>query len=218
MNLCKIHPLTADLLPAAVELDRLCFGGLWTLEGYRRELDSPNSDLLVASMVTSSPDPKRDSRPTLIGLGCVWAIVDEAHITLLAVRPTDRKQGLGSALFLSLLEAGWRRGLKRATLEVRASNHAALSLYQKFGFREAGRRPRYYADTGEDASILWRGGLQHPEFEATLTAWKQQIHQQTRSNHWVFIESKNIDSAPSESIKIKELGANEHPDDVGGNF
>ncbi|MBE9041921.1 ribosomal protein S18-alanine N-acetyltransferase [Oscillatoriales cyanobacterium LEGE 11467] len=188
MNLFKIQPLTADLLPAVVELDDLCFGGLWTLEGYTRELDSPNSDLLVVSVATSSSDGDRDLTPTLIGLGCVWAIVDEAHITLLAVRPGYQKRGLGTALFVTLLQTSWRRGLKQATLEVRASNHAALSLYQKFGFQEAGRRRGYYADTGEDALILWRGGLQHPQFETTLMTWKQQIHHRTRSKNWVFIE------------------------------
>jgi ribosomal-protein-alanine N-acetyltransferase len=58
---------------------------------------------------------------------------------------------------------------------VRASNQIALSLYQKFGFQEAGRRRRYYQDNGEDALILWRGGLQSPEFEQELNQWKQQI-------------------------------------------
>ena len=95
LNLYNIQPLTADLLPAAVELDRLCFGGLWTLEGYRRELESPNSDLLVASTAPSSPDPEHRSMPTLIGLACVWAIVDEAHITLLAVSSRLPKTGIG---------------------------------------------------------------------------------------------------------------------------
>ena len=188
VNLVKIQPLSAALLPAIVELDRLCLGGLWTLEGYQRELESPNSDLLVASMVTGSSDDNEENAPTLIGLACVWAIVDEAHITLLGVHPTYQKQGLGSALFLSLLQAAWQRGLERTTLEVRASNHGALSLYQKFGFQEAGRRRRYYADTGEDALILWRGGLQHPQFEATLSAWKAQIHHRIRDENWKFVE------------------------------
>lgn len=187
VNLVKIQPLSADLLPAIVELDRLCLGGLWTLDGYQRELESPNSDLLVASIVTGSSDNNEESVPILIGLACVWAIVDEAHITLLGVHPTYQKQGLGSALFLSLLQAAWQRGLERSTLEVRASNHAALSLYQKFGFKEAGRRRRYYADTGEDALILWRGGLQHPQFEDTLSAWKTQIHHRIRDANWRFV-------------------------------
>ncbi|MDY6936484.1 MAG: ribosomal protein S18-alanine N-acetyltransferase [Cyanobacteriota bacterium] len=185
MTSIAIQPLTSDLLPAVVELDKLCFGGLWTLEGYRRELESPNSDLLVASLKENRGDNGEvESEPFLIGLGCVWAIVDEAHITLLAVRPEYRKRGLGGLLFLTLLESARQRGLQRSTLEVRASNRAALSLYRKYGFSEAGRRRGYYADTGEDALILWRGGLQHPEFARKLQTWTQEIHDRTDLNDW----------------------------------
>jgi [ribosomal protein S18]-alanine N-acetyltransferase len=172
-----ISPLTADLLPAAVELDRLCLGGLWTLDGYQRELDSPNSDLLgLVSCSTEAP-------PSLIGIACLWAILEEAHITLLAVHPDYRRQGLGKVLFYALLESAWRRGLERATLEVRASNQTALSLYAQFDFREVGRRRRYYPDD-EDAAILWRKGLNDPEFPQTLAIWRQAIEQQVRSGGW----------------------------------
>lgn len=170
----QIHPLTPDLLAAAVELDRLCLGGLWTYDGYAKELESPNSDLLVLSQNNDT------ELPTLVGLGCSWAIVDEAHITLLAIHPDYRRSGLGSALFLSLLTSACQRGMKHATLEVRASNQAALSLYERFGFQEAGRRRRYYPDN-EDAVILWRGKLQHPDFAQTLALWKQDIESRHRS-------------------------------------
>ena len=186
MAVVELQLLTEALLTAAVELDELCLGKLWTLEGYRRELDSPNSDLLVwvhshhpspqSLLSVDVPDlDTMDAASMLIGLGCVWAIVDEAHVTLLAVHPDYRGQGFGKGLLWGLLYLGWKRHLKWATLEVRASNQIALSLYQKFGFQEAGRRRRYYQDNGEDALVLWRGGLQHPEFEQELNQWKQQI-------------------------------------------
>lgn len=187
----ELQPLTEQLLDAAVELDRLCLGQLWTLEGYRRELESPNSHLLIwvnpqHPLILSSPHPSvlsltiphiqlLETSPRIIGLGCVWAIVDEAHITVLAIHPDYRGLSLGKGLLWGLLCWGWQQQLKWATLEVRASNLVALSLYQKFGFQEAGRRRRYYPDNGEDALILWRGGLQSPEFEQELNQWKQQI-------------------------------------------
>jgi len=171
------HPLTLDRLEAAVELDRLCLGGLWTDDGYAREIDSPNSDLLLLSHHNGTEPPSG------VGLGCSWAIVDEAHITLLAIHPDYRRSGLGSALFLDLLTLAHQRGMKRATLEVRASNQAALSLYQRFGFQEAGRRRRYYPDD-EDAVILWRSKLQYPDFPQTLATWKREIDARLRSRGW----------------------------------
>jgi len=96
---------------------------------------------------------------TLLGMGCLWAILEEAHITTLAVEPSWQGRKLGLLLLCHLLKSGCRRGLTRATLEVRASNQKALGLYQTFGFKEAGIRKRYYSD-GENACILWCSGLQ----------------------------------------------------------
>ncbi|NJO39321.1 MAG: ribosomal protein S18-alanine N-acetyltransferase [Cyanobacteria bacterium CRU_2_1] len=180
-------PLTAEMLSAAVELDQLCLGGLWTLDGYRRELESPNSDLIVL---------QADSSSELLGLGCVWAILDEAHITVLAVHPNYRQQGFGQALLCSLLTLAWQRGLEWATLEVKVSNQIAISLYRKFDFQEVGRRRRYYQDTGEDALILWRKGLQHQEFPRTLQTWKRQIDDRLYQSGWHLSWIRESDRAP----------------------
>ena len=123
----------------------------------------------------------------MLGLGCLWAILDEAHITIIAVHPDYQRQGFGQAILLVLLQSARQRGLERATLEVRISNQSAINLYQKFDFREAGRRKRYYPDTGEDASILWRGGLQHPNFPDLLTSWQTQICDRLHENNWTLI-------------------------------
>lgn len=147
-----LKPLIVDDLAAAVELDRQCLGGLWTIDGYRRELDSPNSELWGIARSLQQPQ-------SLIAMGCFWAILEEAHITLLAVVPDYRRQGLGSLLLSTLLERAKARGLERATLEVRKSNQAAIALYQKFGFKIAGTRKKYYQDNQEDALILWLGHL-----------------------------------------------------------
>lgn len=170
------------MLSAVLELDQLCFGGLWTLEGYQRELDSPNSDLLGLS-IPSAP-AALNSPASLLAMGCQWAILEEAHITLLAVHPHYQCQGLGQALLISLLTTAYDRGLERATLEVRASNKPALSLYQKFGFKTAGRRRCYYKDTGEDALILWRGDLQEPEFQQTLAIWHSSVCDRLKAAGW----------------------------------
>lgn len=185
----ELKPLTEDLLPAVVALDQTCFGGLWTFEGYQRELESPNSEILVV------PDPlfidedggMRDSMATrLVGLGCFWAILEEAHITILAVHPNFQRRGVGQWILWALLQKACDRGLERATLEVRVSNQVALTLYQKFGFREAGRRRRYYQDTGEDALILWRNGLQMQDFRHELQTWQGQVIARLELTGWHF--------------------------------
>ncbi|WP_449416662.1 ribosomal protein S18-alanine N-acetyltransferase [Phormidium nigroviride] len=197
MPLIEIKHLAPEHLPAAVELDQLCFGGIWTLEGYRRELESSNSDLLGLWERGSrgageqgsggagergsggEEEIKEDltslSSPSLIGIGCLWSILEEAHITILAIHPDYQGQGFGQALLYALLKSAHQQKLEWATLEVRSSNLVAISLYQKFGFQEAGRRRGYYQDSGEDALILWRGGIQKPEFKQDLAKWEREI-------------------------------------------
>ncbi|MEH1867285.1 MAG: ribosomal protein S18-alanine N-acetyltransferase [Nostoc sp.] len=172
----EIKLLTTDNLSAILELDQVCFGGLWTLDGYKRELDSPNSDLLGLF----SPF----SNVSLLGMGCFWSILEEAHITILAVHPQYHRQGLGAALLYSLLKTACDRKMERATLEVRASNLAAISLYQKFGFKTAGRRRGYYQDNGEDALILWLADLQHSKFQTTLDQWYTTISDRLEKSSW----------------------------------
>jgi [ribosomal protein S18]-alanine N-acetyltransferase len=192
----EIKHLGPEHLPGAVELDRLCFGGLWSIEGYRRELESPNSDLLglwtweaqdceSASNQSATHHPlPLQIPPTLVGIGCLWAILEEAHIIMLAIHPQFQRQGLGQALLLALLKSACDRQLERSTLEVRDSNLAAVSLYKKFGFKEAGRRKKYYEDTGEDALVMWRSGLEKPEFQRYLAVEKQEICDRLHQKNW----------------------------------
>jgi [ribosomal protein S18]-alanine N-acetyltransferase len=159
------QPLPESFLNAAVELDRLVLGGFWSLQSYQQELERPSSDLLG---VWSTPLQE----PPLLALGCAWTILDEAHIILMAVHPHYQRQGLGSGMLLSLLETAHHRGMKYATLEVRASNQAAIALYTKLGFTSVGKRPHYYENNGEDALVLWRSGLQSLEFKSQIdTHW-----------------------------------------------
>lgn len=158
-------------------LDQRCLGGLWTKDNYQRELMSPNSHFLVLSL---------RGNQKIVGCGCFWSILDEAHLTLLMVHPDYQGQGLGQLLLCALLRNAVQCQLERATLEVSPSNLAALSLYQKFGFKLAGRRKKYYQTTGEDALILWRSDLHYPQFQQELQAWQQQVGDRLQANHWQF--------------------------------
>jgi len=162
------HLQLADL-PAVVALDQICLGGLWSFDGYQRELDSPNGELIVLVNTDQS------GQDEIIGIGTLWAIVDEAHITIVAVHPDYQGRGFGKVLLWGLLQVAHNRELARATLEVAASNQVALNLYEKFGFKIAGRRKKYYEKTGDDALIMWLSGLQYPQFINTLNTWYGEI-------------------------------------------
>lgn len=199
---------TLDHLADLIDLDRRSLGGLWSEEGYRRELDSPNSCIRVLSYhrQVGSADPSTAAihsiddhgqelaqEPALefLGLGCYWAIVDEAHITLLGIDPRYQRRGLGQWLLIHLLEDACDRGMARATLEVRASNQGAIRLYQSFGFETLGTRKRYYPD-GEDALVLWQNSLQTSLFQENLRS--RRMAAATRLGHqgWQIMAQKDV--------------------------
>ncbi|MGK7894410.1 MAG: ribosomal protein S18-alanine N-acetyltransferase [Xenococcus sp. (in: cyanobacteria)] len=161
MNLLQIKPAIAEEIPEILALDRLCFNGIWSENGYRREISSDKSTLLSLSV-------EDNNNLKIIGIGCYWSIVEESHITLLGIHPDYHRQSLGSLLLYILLKDALEKKLERATLEVVSSNNVAISLYKKFGFKVAGTRKKYYPKTGEDALILWRNGIDKPEFAIEL--------------------------------------------------
>ncbi len=167
----NIRPISIADIHTLVILDRICFGGLWSIESYRRELSHENSHFLAVT-VDRELAPETDG---IIGFGCFWAILDEAHITLLGVHPDYRGVGLGQLLLCALLDRACAVEMARATLEVRVSNQGAIHIYEKYGFQSVGRRKQYYQDTNEDGLIMWRGGLQHPHFPQELANWMEPL-------------------------------------------
>ena len=163
----KLRIATIDDLDALVNLDRLCFGKLWSRDQYLREIESPNSDIVLLEIL-SETETSPPTINTLVAYGCIWAIVDEAHITVLGTHPDYLRKGYARTVLKELLRLAIARELKRATLEVRESNAGAIALYQYLGFEEAGRRKKYYSDTKEAALILWKGGLQTVDYQKFL--------------------------------------------------
>ncbi len=155
-------------------IDCACLGNFWSLEAYQREIDNPSS--LVLGLTTENHE--------LLGFGCLWSVLEEAHITVLAVRPEYQGQGFGKAIVWGLLKKACDRNLEWATLEVRESNHIAIALYESFGFKEIGRRPKYYEVTGEDALILSCKGLHTKEFDILLNQWHESISVNLLAKGW----------------------------------
>jgi ribosomal-protein-alanine N-acetyltransferase len=170
----RLVEIDRELLPQIKCIDRTCLGDFWSMDAYEREINCPNSSLLA--LITLKNE--------VLGFGCLWSILEEAHITILAVRPEYQRQSIGKYLVWGLLEAAHTRGLEWATLEVRASNSPAIDLYESFGFVHVGRRRNYYQVNKEDALILWRKGLNLPEFPHLLRVWQQEIQAKLASKGW----------------------------------
>ncbi len=104
----------------------------------------------------------------VVGYAGLWMMVNEAHVTTIAVAPDYQGRGLGELLLLSLIDKGIELGAYCVTLEVRVSNFVAQSLYRKYTFRETGMRRRYYSDNGEDAHIMTTDDVESPHFRDVL--------------------------------------------------
>lgn len=102
---------------------------------------------------------------TLIGYAGTWHIIDEGHITTIAVRKEYQRQHVGEAIITKILEDCYKNGIKYLTLEVRESNQPAISLYQKYGFQSLGTRKGYYQDNNENALIMWTENIFYDKFK-----------------------------------------------------
>jgi ribosomal-protein-alanine N-acetyltransferase len=132
-------------------IDRQCFPVPWTRNAFEAEVRNVAGHYRVAEIAGE-----------VRGYIGAWIIMDEIHITTLGVEPGWRRRGIADRLLASVLEEGVRRGARRASLEVRASNRAAQQLYAKYGFHPISRRARYYADNGEDAVVMWIEDMRRP--------------------------------------------------------
>ncbi|HUH96132.1 MAG TPA: ribosomal protein S18-alanine N-acetyltransferase [Anaerolineales bacterium] len=140
-----IRRMTVDDVPVAAQLDRMSFSLPWPEHAFYYEVKDNSA---ARCFVAETEDRK------VIAMIVSWVILDELHIATLAVHPDYRRQGIGARILMKALQDGYEAGTRYALLEVRAGNAAAQNLYRKFGFKAAGRRPRYYKDNGEDAILM----------------------------------------------------------------
>ncbi len=189
-----IDRMTMSDVPRVIEIERLAYPSTWPPSAYRKELQDNRwahyivlRDKKIAEERLSVPDRDAEksrrvfplsllpSRPastatspdqaSIIGFAGLWLMVDEAHITTIAMHPGHRRHGLGELLLVSLIDIAYSIGAKWVTLEVRVSNYTAQNLYRKYGFREAGMRYRYYSDNQEDALIMWTDEINSPAYK-----------------------------------------------------
>jgi ribosomal-protein-alanine N-acetyltransferase len=189
-----VEAMEVEDIPQVLEVDRESYSLPWPASAYRREiLHNRNARYFVLRETDDSPldsGVTHDERPkfpfgffrrpvradgttvertgAVLGYAGMWLMLDEAHITTIAMRAKWRGKGLGELLLASLVETAYDIGAHRITLEVRVSNEPAQSLYRKYGFSEEGVRPRYYSDNNEDAYIMTTSNIRDEAYRATF--------------------------------------------------
>lgn len=128
-----------------LEIEHASFTLPWTKQAFQNEFSANQYAVYVGI----------EEEGKIIGYCGVWIIIDEAHITNIAILPQYRGRKLGEALMRKVMQLAVERDVKTMTLEVRVTNQIAQSLYRKLGFQDGGIRKRYYTDNQEDALVMW---------------------------------------------------------------
>jgi len=145
----RVRRMQSEDLPRVIELDRNSFSLPWPERSFRFELEKNEvSRCWVAELLPA------DGVPLLVAMIVVWLIADEVHVATLAVAPEHRRQKIAQRLLAHSLIDAYHSGANSSFLEVRSSNHAAITLYQRFGYRQVAVRRHYYKDNNEDALLM----------------------------------------------------------------
>lgn len=141
-----IRPMKITDIEQVLTVESLSFSKPWTKKSFEHEL----TDNIFAYYYVA------DNNEKIIGYAGMWIIIDEAHITNIAVHPSYRGLGIGEKLIYNLILEAIKLGANKMTLEVRETNILAQKLYSKLGFTKAGIRKGYYTDNNENAIIMWK--------------------------------------------------------------
>ena len=151
----SVEPMAAEDIPAVHAIESASFPTPWPPYAFRQELETNR----MARYIVVRAGQR------VIAYAGIWLMADEAHMTTFAVLPAYRRRGIGGLLLSELMDLSADLGAAVITLEVRLSNASARRLYQQFGFRPVGVRPRYYSDDGEDALIMTTERLDAPDMQ-----------------------------------------------------
>ena len=157
--------MRAEDIPAVLHVEALCFPTPWPRNAFHNELtENKLAHYFVGRFENHT-----------IGYGGLWVILEDAHITTLAVDPQHQRKRFGEQLLIKLIEEAIERGARWITLEVRESNVAAQNLYKKYGFTVVSTRRGYYSDNDENALVMWAGNLKGTIYQNRLKALKESL-------------------------------------------
>ncbi len=137
--------MTVDDIDQVYEIEKLSFTLPWTKESFYHEMENNDYAYYVIA----------ETEDGIVGYCGMWLILDECHVTNIAILPEERGKKYGERLMEEAIKVAKSKGAELMTLEARVSNHAAQNLYRKLGFQNGGIRKRYYTDNLEDAIVMW---------------------------------------------------------------
>lgn len=153
----KIKPMQKTDLDDVISIEAKAYGEHhWSKDSFMSELSNDLAKYFSAFNTDGQ----------LIGYCGCWQILEEAHITNIAVSPDYRRKHIGEALLTTIIDECYRNMAKYITLEVRVSNKPAIALYEKYGFKSLGVRKGYYQDNNEDALIMWTENIFYDKFKS----------------------------------------------------
>jgi ribosomal-protein-alanine N-acetyltransferase len=164
-----ISPMRRRHLRSVLRIEGQVYPTPWTHGLFVSELALRSSRIYVVARLGRE----------VIGYAGLMMSLDDGHITTIAVDPEWQRQGVATRLLVTLAQEAIERGATALTLEVRLSHHGAQRLYQRFGFKAVGVRKGYYADTGEDALIMWAHEVDQPEYAALLDSIERMVPGET---------------------------------------
>ncbi|KZE39662.1 ribosomal-protein-alanine acetyltransferase [Bhargavaea cecembensis] len=144
-SVITFRPMQIADVPAVYRVETDSFSTPWTMEAFEQEILKNEYSYYLLAL----------DGDEIIGYCGAWLILDECHITNIAVLSSYRGHGIGEALMREVMSRTARKGARTMTLEARVSNWPALGLYRKLGFKDGGIRRGYYTDNGEDALVMW---------------------------------------------------------------
>jgi ribosomal-protein-alanine N-acetyltransferase len=166
-----IAPMTNGDIRAVLRIESLSFSTSWPPSAFTSALNDNKLAHYFVGRARSGADGD-----AVVAYGGIWVILEDAHITTLAVHPEQRGKRYGERILVHLLHEAIERGASWITLEARESNTVAQSLYRKYGFTTVSTRRAYYSDNGENAVVMWAGNLRGELYRNRLAALERQLN------------------------------------------
>lgn len=166
----SLEPMRRRHLRSVLRIESAVYAAPWSLSLFISELALRTSRSYTVAKVDG----------TIVGYSGLMLSVDEGHVTTVAVDPSWHRHQIGTRLMLDMVHVAIRRGVRHMTLEVRVANAGAQHMYSRFGFAPEGIRKNYYAETGEDAMVMWARDVDSPEYAERLKTLEQGVRGATR--------------------------------------